>query len=52
MSSTFLVGIDDLEVTCSLRDPRFVGSNATKDNRFYEDVKVLSRSPPEGRFKA
>ena len=39
-----------LGVTCSPRDTRFVGSNPSEVDGFLQDVKILSRSPPERRF--
>jgi hypothetical protein len=30
------------------RDPRFAGSNTAEVNGFFQDVKILSASPPEG----
>ena len=37
-----------LEVTCSPRDQRFAGSNPTEVDGFFQDVKILSTSPPGG----
>ena len=42
------IGLDDLEVTCLSRDPRFAGSNPAKVDGFFEDVKILNTSPPGG----
>ena len=42
------VGLDGLGVTCSPRDPRFAGSNPTEVDGFFQDVKILSASPPGG----
>ena len=42
------VGLDGLGVTCSPRDPRFVGSNSAEVDGFFQDVKFLSTSPPGG----
>ena len=39
-------GLGGVGVTCSPRDPRFVGSNPAEANRFFQDVKILSTSPP------
>ena len=39
-----------LRVTCSLRDPRFAGSNPAEVNGFFQDVKILSTGPP-GDFR-
>ena len=41
-----MVGLDGLGVTCSHRDPRFAGSNLAEVNGFFQDVKILSTSPP------
>ena len=35
-------------VTCLLQDPRFVGSNLTEVDRFFQDIKILSTSPSGG----
>ena len=40
------VGLGGLGVTCSPRDPRFAGSNPTEVDEFFQDVKILSTSPP------
>ena len=40
------VGLGGFGVTCSPRDPRFEGSNPTKVDGFFQDVKILSTSPP------
>ena len=42
------VGLSGLEVTCSPRDPRFVGSTLAEIDGFFQDVKTLSTSPPGG----
>ena len=42
------VGLGGLGVTCSPRDPRFSGSNPTEVDGFFQDVKILSTSPPGG----
>ena len=42
------VGLGGLGVACSPRDPRFAGSNLAEDDRFFQDVKILSTSPREG----
>ena len=39
-----IVGLGDLGVTCSPRDPRF----AAEVDGFFQDVKILSTSPPGG----
>ena len=33
------VGLGDLGVTCSPRDPRFAGSNSTEVDGLFQDVK-------------
>ena len=38
--------IGGLGVTCSPRDSRFAGSNSVEINRYFQDVKILSTSPP------
>ena len=43
-----LVGLGGLGVTYSPRDPRFAGSNPTEVDGLFQDVKILSTSPPEG----
>ena len=43
-----LVGLGGLGVTCSPRDPRFVGSNPADVDGIFQDVKILSTSPPGG----
>ena len=45
-----LVGTDGLGVLCSPRDRRFVGSNPAEVDGFFQDVKILSTSPPGGTF--
>ena len=42
------VGFDGLGVTCSPRDPRFAGSSPAEVDGFFQDVKILSTSPPGG----
>ena len=44
-------GLGGLAVTCSSRDPRFAGSNPAEIDGFFQDVKILSTSPPGGPFK-
>ena len=34
------------EVTCAHRDPRSAGSNPAEVDGFFQDVKILSTSPP------
>ena len=43
-----IVGLGGLGLTCSPRDPRFAGSNPTEVDEFFQDVKILSTSPPGG----
>ena len=42
------VGLSGLRVTCSPGDPRFAGSNQADVDVFFQDVKILSTSPPGG----
>ena len=42
------VGLGGLGVTCSPRDSRFASSNPTEVDGFFQDVKILSTSPPGG----
>ena len=37
-----------LGVTCSPRDPSFPGSNPAEVDGLFQDVKILSTSPPGG----
>ena len=37
-----------LGVTYAPRDPRFAGSNPAEVDGFFQDVKILSTSPPGG----
>ena len=46
-----LVDLDGLGVTCSPRDPRFAGSNQAEVDGFFQDVKILSTSPPGGTLR-
>ena len=46
--SVAYVGLGGLGVTCSPRDPKFEGSNPTDVEEFFQDVKILSTSPPGG----
>ena len=43
-----VIGLGGLGVPCSLRDPRFAGSNPAEVNGFFQDLKILSTSPPGG----
>ena len=43
-----VVGLGGLGLTCSPRDPRFVGSNPAEIDEVFQDVKILSTSPPGG----
>ena len=40
------VVLGGLGVTCSPRDPSFAGSNPVEFDGFFQDVKILSTSPP------
>ena len=40
-----------LGVRCSPRDTRFAGSNPTEVDGFFQDVKILSTSSPEGTWE-
>ena len=40
------VGLGGLGVPCSLRDPRFAGSDPNGVDGFFQDIKILSTSPP------
>ena len=40
--------IGGLGVKCSPRDPRFAGLSPTEVDRFFQDVNILSTSPPGG----
>ena len=42
------VGLGGLGVPCSPRDPRFAGLNPSEVDGFFQDVKILSTSPPGG----
>ena len=44
------VGLGGLEITCSPRDPRFTSSNLVEVDGFFQDVKILSTSPPGGKL--
>ena len=48
ISNPAYVGLGGLGVTCSPRDPRFAGSNPAEVDGFFQDVKILSTSPPGG----
>ena len=43
-----IVGLGGLGVPCSPRDPRIAGSNPAEVAGFFQDVKILSTSPPGG----
>ena len=45
------VSLGGLGVTCSPRDSRFAGSYPTEVDGFFQDIKILSTSPPRGRKK-
>ena len=42
------VGLGGLGVTCSPGDLRFADSHPTEVDGFFQDVTVLSTSPPRG----
>ena len=42
------VGLGGLGVTCWTRDARFAGSNPAEVDGFFQDIKILSISPPGG----
>ena len=42
------VGLGGLGVTCSPRVPRFAGSNPTEVHGIFQDVNILTASPPGG----
>ena len=42
------LGLGGNGVTCSPRDPWFAGSNPAEVDGFFQDVKILSTSPPGG----
>ena len=46
--SARLVVLGGLWVTCSPRDLRFTGSNPAEVDGFFQEVKILNTSPPEG----
>ena len=43
-----LVGLGGLGITSSPPDTRFAGSNPTEVGGFFQDVKIMSTSPPGG----
>ena len=43
-----MISIVGIGVTCSPRDPRLTGLNPTEFDVFFQDVKILSTSPPGG----
>ena len=46
--NTLIVGLGNLGVTCSPRDPKFAGSNPAEVDGVFHGVKILSSSPPGG----
>ena len=44
----FIVSLDGLRVIYLPRDPRFTGSNPAENDEFFQDVKILSKSPLGG----
>ena len=47
-----VVSLGGLGVTCLPQDPRFASSNPTEVDGFFQDVKILSTSPPGGTLSA
>ena len=47
-SMCYEVGLGGLEVTCSPRDPEFAGLNPAEVDGFFQDIQILSTSPPGG----
>ena len=47
-----MVGLGDLEVTCSPRDPRFAGSNPTKVEGFFSGRKNPEHKSSGRDFKS
>ena len=45
-TDSIAVSLGGLGVTCSPRNPRFAGSNPAEVDGFFEDIKILSTSPP------
>ena len=43
-----ILDLSGLGVTCSPRDPRFTGSNPSKVDGFFQDIRILSTSPLGG----
>ena len=43
-----IVGLGGLGVTSLSQDPRFAGSNLAEVDEFFQEVKILSTSPPGG----
>ena len=43
-----VVGLGGLGIMCSPRDPRFMGSNPVEVHGFFQDIQILSTSPPAG----
>ena len=48
MTGIECVGLGGLGVTCLPRDPRFAGSNPADVDGLFQDIKLLSTSPPGG----
>ena len=46
-----IAGLGALGVTCSPRDPSLAGLNPAEVDEFFQDVKILSTSPPGGTFR-
>ena len=47
-SISYLFGLGGLGVMCLPQDTMFVGSNLAEVNGVFQDVKILSTSPPGG----
>ena len=43
-----ILGLGGLGETYSPRDPKFAGTNLAEVDGFFQDVKILSTSPPGG----
>ena len=42
------IDLDGVGVACSSRVPRFASSNPAEVDGFFQDVKIVSTSPPGG----
>ena len=43
-----IINTNTSRVPCSPWDPRFAGSNPAEGDGFFQDVEILSTSPPGG----